>query len=98
MAIPRNTLAIGQHTINYFGDPYKVQLHHFSKEKYMPAKLILRKKEYETRYGMTIRSALLNLDIQPEAILPTREGELVSEEEIIQDGDVIKLVSVVSRG
>jgi sulfur carrier protein ThiS len=47
---------------------------------------------------MTIRSALLKLDIQPEAVLPTREGELVSEEEIIQDGDVIKLVSVISGG
>jgi sulfur carrier protein ThiS len=64
----------------------------------MPAKLILRKKEYEVRHGTTIRSALLKLDIQPEAVLPTRKGELVSEEEIIQDGDVIKLVSVISGG
>jgi len=64
----------------------------------MPAKLILRKKEYEIRHGMTIRAALLKMDIQPEAVLPTRKGELVSEEEIIQDGDVIKLVSVISGG
>ena len=47
---------------------------------------------------MTIRSALLKLDIQPESVLPTREGELISEEEIINDGDVIKLVSVISGG
>ena len=64
----------------------------------MPAKLIFRKKEYDIRHGMTIRSALLKLDIQPESVLPTREGELVSEEEIIQDGDVIKLVAVISGG
>ena len=64
----------------------------------MPAKLILRKKIYDIRHGMTIRSALLKLGIQPEAVLPTREGELVSEEEIIQEGDVIKLVSVISGG
>lgn len=64
----------------------------------MPAKMILRKKNYDVRHGMTIRSALLKLDIQPEAVLPTREGELVSEEEIIQEGDVIKLVSVISGG
>ena len=64
----------------------------------MPAKLILRKKEYDIRHGMTIRSALLKLDIQPESVLPTRHGELVSEEEIIQDGDVIKLVAVISGG
>ena len=64
----------------------------------MPAKLILRKKEYNIRHGMTIRSALQKLDIQPESVLPTREGELVSEEEIIKDGDVIKLVAVISGG
>lgn len=64
----------------------------------MPAKLILRKKEYEVRHGMTIHSALLKLEIPPESVLPTRNGELVSEEEIIQDGDVIKLVSVISGG
>ena len=64
----------------------------------MPAKLILRKKVYDIRHGMTIRSALLKLGIQPKAVLPTREDELVSEEEIIQDGDVIKLVSVISGG
>ncbi len=64
----------------------------------MPAKLILRKKEYDIQHGMTIRSAVLKLGIQPEAVLPTRKGELVSEEEIIQDGDVIKLVAVISGG
>ena len=64
----------------------------------MPAKFILRKKEYHIRHGMTIRSALLKLDIQPEAVLPTKNGELVSEEEINQDGDIIKLVKVISGG
>jgi sulfur carrier protein ThiS len=68
------------------------------KKRFMPAKLILRKKEYNIRHGMTIRSALLQLDIQPESVLPTRNGELVSEEDIIQDGDVIKLVAVISGG
>jgi sulfur carrier protein ThiS len=64
----------------------------------MPAKIILRKKEYDIRHGMTIRSALLRMDIQPESVLPTRAGELVSEEEIIKEGDVIKLVNVISGG
>ncbi len=72
----------------------------FTKEyiKIMSAKLILRKKVYDIPHGMTIRSALLKLDIQPEAVLPTREGELVSEEDVIKDGEVIKLVSVISGG
>ena len=64
----------------------------------MPAKMILRKKEYEVRHGMTVRSAILKLGLQPEAVLPTRNGELISEEEIIREDDVIKLVAVISGG
>lgn len=64
----------------------------------MPAKFILRKDVFDIRHGMTIRSALLKLGIQPESVLPTRDGELISEEEIIKNGDVIKLVSVISGG
>ena len=64
----------------------------------MSAKLIFRKKEYEVRHGMTIRSALLKLGILPESVLPTRAGELVSEEEILKNGDLIKLVLVISGG
>ena len=64
----------------------------------MSAKMIFRKKEYKIQHGMTIRAALLKLDISPEAVLPTRNGELAAENEIINDGDVIKLVSVISGG
>ena len=64
----------------------------------MPAKLIHRKKVYDIYHGMTIRSACLKMEIQPESVLPIRDGELISEDEIIKDGDVIKLVSVISGG
>jgi sulfur carrier protein ThiS len=64
----------------------------------MAAKLTLRKKEYIVRHGLTIRSALLKLNIQPESVLPTRNGELISEEEIIMDGDEITLINVISGG
>jgi sulfur carrier protein ThiS len=67
-------------------------------DRKMTAKLILRKKEYEIRHGMTIRSALKKLEIPPESVLPTREGELISEEEILREGDVIRLVPVISGG
>jgi len=64
----------------------------------MTAKLILRKREYQVRHGMTIRSALKKLEIPPESVLPTRNGELINEEDILEDGDVIKLVAVISGG
>ena len=62
----------------------------------MSAKMIFRKKEYEVNPRITVRSALEKLEIQPEAVLPTRNGELIDEDEIIQEGDVIRLVKVIS--
>ena len=64
----------------------------------MSAKIVLQKKEFIVRHGMTIRSAMLKLELQPESILPTRNGELISEEDIIQEGDEIILILVISGG
>jgi len=64
----------------------------------MMAKIILRNKEYETKHGMTVRKALQKLNIEPDSMLATRNGELITDDEIIQVDDVIKLVPVISGG
>jgi sulfur carrier protein len=64
----------------------------------MPVRLTLRDKEFEVRSGMTIRRALEKLDIQPESVIPIREGELITDDEIINDGEHIRLVPVISGG
>ncbi len=64
----------------------------------MTVKLILRDKEYELKSGMTLLSCLEKLEILPESVLATRDGELIEEDEIIKDGQVIKLVAVISGG
>jgi sulfur carrier protein len=64
----------------------------------MAAKLILRGKEREVRSGMTLRDALLKLDVQPEAVLAIRQGEMITDDEILKEGDEIKLVMVISGG
>jgi sulfur carrier protein len=64
----------------------------------MPVRLTLRDKEFEVRSGMTIRHALEKLDIQPESVIPIREGELITDDEIIKDGEHIRLVPVISGG
>ena len=61
-------------------------------------KLILRDQEYEVRPGMTLMDALKKNNILPEGVLCTRAGELITEDEIINDGDIIKLVAVISGG
>ena len=61
-------------------------------------KLILRKQEYEVRPGMTLLDALKKNSIPFEAVIATRDGEVIVEDEILKDGDVIKLVAVISGG
>ncbi len=61
-------------------------------------KLILRDKEYQVRKGMTLLDALKKSQILPESIIATREGELILDDEILKDGDIIKLVAVISGG
>ncbi len=61
-------------------------------------KLILRAKEYEVKPGMTLLSALEKSNIIPESVIATRNGEIILEDEILKDGEVIKLVEVISGG
>ncbi len=64
----------------------------------MAVKIILRGKEYEVKPGMTVLHSLEKIDVLPESVLVTRDGELITEDEILKDGDVIKLVAVISGG
>jgi len=64
----------------------------------MTAKLILRDKEYEVRAGMNLLDALKKSHIVPESVIATRVGEMILEDEILKDGDVVKLIAVISGG
>ena len=64
----------------------------------MTVKLILRGKEYEVRPGMTLQASLEKIQVLPEAVIAMRESELILEDEILKDGQVIKLVAVISGG
>jgi len=61
-------------------------------------KLVLRDKDYEVKPGMTLLSALEKNNILPESVIATRDGEMILEDEILKDGDVVKLVAVISGG
>ena len=61
-------------------------------------KLMLRNKEYEVKPGMTLLSALQKVNIVPESVIATREGEMILDDEILKDGDLIKLIAVISGG
>ena len=61
-------------------------------------RLILRNEEYEVKGGLTLLSALEKVHVLPETIVATREGEMILEDEILQDGDVVRLIAVISGG
>ncbi len=64
----------------------------------MTVKLILRGKEYEVRAGMTLLDALKKINVLSEAVLAVREGEMILDDEILKDGETIRLVAVISGG
>ncbi len=64
----------------------------------MTVKLILRDKEYDTRPGMMLLDALKKNNIVPESVIAIRDGEMILDDEILRDGDEVKLVAVISGG
>jgi sulfur carrier protein len=64
----------------------------------MTAELNLRDKTYEVRAGMTLLDALKKIGIVPESVIATRDGEMILEDEILKEGDKIRLIAVISGG
>ena len=64
----------------------------------MTVKLILREQEYEVKAGMTLLASLQKINILPESVIATHDGELILDDEILRSGEVIKLISVISGG
>jgi sulfur carrier protein ThiS len=50
------------------------------------------------RPGICLSEALHKLGIPGESVLATRNGVMITDDEIINDGEVIKLIAVISGG
>ena len=57
-----------------------------------------REKTWEVKAGSTVRHIIEKAGLNPESVLAVRDGNLINEETLTQDGDAIKLVTVVSGG
>ena len=64
----------------------------------MTVKLVLRDKEVDVKPGMTLLDSLKKAGILPESVIATRGSEMILEDEILKDGEVIKLIAVISGG
>ena len=58
----------------------------------------MRGKEYEVKPGMNLLDALKKVGILPEGVIATCNGEMILEDEILKDGDIVRLIAVISGG
>jgi sulfur carrier protein len=61
-------------------------------------KLKYRKQEWELEGKFTVRQAIEKVGLNSEAVLAVRDGELITEDTRLQDGDQVRLVAVISGG
>lgn len=64
----------------------------------MTAKMIFRDREFEVKAGQTIRDAIIACGLLPETVLPVKDGELLTDDNIVEEGDTIQLIAVISGG
>jgi len=57
-----------------------------------------RNKEYELPAGMTVRDAIKKVGLQPETILAVVDGKLLTDDLVLREGMIVKLVAVISGG
>ncbi len=60
--------------------------------------ITFRNKKLEVKENITARDALKKLNIDPESVLITVNGKLVTDDVVLRAGDQVKLVAVVSGG
>ena len=61
-------------------------------------KVTYRDKNWDLPGGMAARDLLKKLDLSPDTVLVVRDGKLVTDDTVLKDADVIKLVAVISGG
>lgn len=60
--------------------------------------IVYRDKEWFVDQAMTVNQMLKYLKLLPESVLVLRNGHLIAEDQKLQAGDEVKIVSVVSGG
>jgi sulfur carrier protein ThiS len=61
-------------------------------------KIVYRDQEWDVKAGSTARVAIMKVGLDPEAVLVVRNGELVTDDTVLQEADEVKLIAVVSGG
>ncbi len=60
--------------------------------------ITFRNKKFEVKENSTARDALKKISIDPESVLISVNGKLVTDDIVFREGDNVKLVAVISGG
>ena len=60
--------------------------------------MTFRDQKWELKGGITARDAIKKAGLDPESVLVTVNGKLVTDDTILRENDEVKLVAVVSGG
>lgn len=61
-------------------------------------KVRYRDKEWELEGRRTVRQAIEELGLSSRTLLAVRDGKVVTDDEMLEDDDEIKLLAVISGG
>jgi sulfur carrier protein ThiS len=61
-------------------------------------RITFRDKKWELKGGIAARDAIKKAGLDPESVLVTVNGKLVTDDTILKEDDEVKLVAVVSGG
>ncbi len=61
-------------------------------------KIIYRDIAWEVPTNITVRDAIMKGGLNPETVLATRDGKLITEDTHLKAADLVKLIAVISGG
>jgi len=61
-------------------------------------KLQYREKVWELKGGLTARAAIEKVGLDPEAVLVVRNDKLITDDIVLEEGDEVRLIAVISGG
>jgi len=61
-------------------------------------RLELRKKLFTFEQPLSLKQALIELQLPSDSYLAMRNGELITEDQILRHDDEVKLIAVISGG
>ncbi|MEA3408308.1 MAG: MoaD/ThiS family protein [Chloroflexota bacterium] len=62
------------------------------------AKIRYREKEWEVEDGITVRDAIMEIGMKPHSVLALRDKRLIKGQTVVEPGDEIILVNIISGG